>query len=218
VQLPISMVSGFVLFRMLFFRVSAFENIMKQDGPITILIFSLEMVMTWLEAFAVPSAYFNIPGMRQTLALLLLACHFLMVVVYIYCVYILCGSIRRSFPRRSPQEANAFENAVEMLVLVLPMLITNVVNIPVHVSVMQLVPWTWAAHHKLNALLLPYIAMPGTTLVLGRDAYWFFHPGRVGTMGLHNLRDRLLVQNVPIVLYLAAIAAPLASTLGRLAS
>ena len=214
IALPISMLSGLALFRMLFFRSSAFENIMKKDGPITILVFSVEMVLTWLEAFAVPSAYFQTAwSARAPLAWAMLAGHCFVIFIYIYSLVVLWASVQRNMARRSPEESNAFENAVEMLVLVLPMLITNLLNIPVHLSVLDHCSWTWVSHHKLNALLLPYIAMPGTTLVLGRDAFWFFHPDRISTMGLHNLRDRLLVQNVPIVIYFVAVAPALLDTL-----
>ncbi|CAE8639350.1 unnamed protein product, partial [Polarella glacialis] len=217
VQVPISMLTGLALFRILFSRSSDVENIMKKDGPITILVFSVEMIMTWVEAFAVPSAYFRMaPSARAPLAWAMLTLHILLVFIYIYSLAVLWASVKRSSARRSSMEPNAFENAVEMLVLVLPMMITNVLNIPIHLSVLERGPWSWVAHRKLNALLLPYLAMPGTTLVMGRDAYWFFHPDRAGTMGLHNLRDRLLVQNVPIVIYLAAAAPELLDTIRRL--
>jgi hypothetical protein len=162
VQLPIAMLSGLALFRMLFFRSSAFENIMKTDGPITIFVFSVEMVMTWLEAFLVPHCYYRmVPSARAPLACAMLTLHILLVLIYMFSLTVLGKSVKRSAARRSPKESNAFENAVEMFVLVLPMIITNVLNIPVHLSVLEHGTWSWVAHHKLNALLLPYIAMPG---------------------------------------------------------
>ena len=163
VQLPITMLSGLALFRLLFFRSSAFENIMKTDGPITILVFSVEMFMTWFEAFLVPSCYYRMaPSARAPLAWAMLTGHIVLVLIYMFSLAVLFKSVRRSAARRSPKESNAFENAVEMSILVLPMIITNVLNIPVHLSVLEHGPWSWVAHHKLNALLLPYIAMPGT--------------------------------------------------------
>ena len=208
INLPISMCSGLYLFRMLFERKSHYENIMKTEGPATILVFSIEMILTWLEAVVIPTAIHRVTD-STVIHITMIGLHLLCLAIYWKISAMLIAAVRGYSPRTSEKMSALFDNAIELYVLVVPMAITNLVAIPVHFALLTGIStnsWKWRTHHKLYAVLLPYIAMPGTTLVLGRDAYWIFHPDRMGTLGLHNLRDRLLVQNVPIVIYLAYTA------------
>lgn len=225
--LPISLASGLYLFSMLFHRSTQFENIMKADGPATITVFSVEMLLTYSELLIVPSLRARLgPVGVSNLSIFMAVAHIAAIAIYFGCLRVLLSSVSRNrhatkCPKTSAAVHDAaFENAIELLILVPPMVIVNLCNLLVHLR-SPVGVWTWVAHHKLNAVLLGYIMLPGTTLPIGRDAFWIFSKKLEGPVaqpaGLHNIRDRVLVMNVPIVLYFCLAWFPIQSSLQQLA-
>lgn len=204
--LPVMLYTGVDLFFNLFRRKNQFQNIMKSDGTITIFVFGVECILVFAETVLIPSLRYRFPEHGRTMVALSTVLHLSAATLVLAGARILYmrSRSRWALVRRGTDATRvddlAFENGIELLILVVPMISVNLVNL----ALLQLTPtscWSWVLHHKVNAILLGYIFLPGSTLPIGRDAFWLFSWASDTIGGLHNVRDRILIENLPIVLY-----------------